>query len=64
MQFLKDFFAQQHKHFDKGGKLERFYPFFEMTESFIFTPGKVTQRDAHVRDFMDLKRVMVLVVLH
>ncbi len=63
MKFLKDLFAQQEKHFQKGGKLEKFYPLFEATETFIFTSGKVTKNASHVRDYMDLKRVMMVVVI-
>ena len=63
MKFLKDLFAQQEKHFQKGGKLEKFYPLFEATETFMFTSGKVTKNASHVRDYMDLKRVMMMVVI-
>ena len=63
MKFLNDLFAQQEKHFQKGGKLEKFYPLFEATETFIFTSGKVTKNASHVRDYMDLKRVMMMVVI-
>ncbi|MCB0263049.1 MAG: NADH:ubiquinone reductase (Na(+)-transporting) subunit B, partial [Calditrichaeota bacterium] len=58
-----DLFAQQEKHFQKGGKLEKFYPLFEATETFMFTSGKVTKNASHVRDYMDLKRVMMMVVI-
>ncbi|MCB0267083.1 MAG: NADH:ubiquinone reductase (Na(+)-transporting) subunit B [Calditrichaeota bacterium] len=63
MKFLNDLFAQQEKHFQKGGKLEKFYPLFEATETFMFTSGKVTKNASHVRDYMDLKRVMMMVVI-
>ena len=54
---------KQEKYFEKGGKLEKLYPLFEATESFLYTPGKVTKTASHVRDFMDLKRVMMTVVI-
>ena len=63
MKFLEEFFAKQEKHFHKGGKLERLYPLFEATESFLFSPGKVTEHPSHVRDYIDLKRVMVMVIV-
>ncbi len=63
MKFLQEFFHKQEKYFTKGGKLERLYPLFEATESFLFTSGKVTPTASHVRDFMDLKRVMITVVV-
>lgn len=63
MNFLKDLLAKQEPLFLKGGKLEKFYPLYEAGETFLFTPGKVTKSGAHVRDFMDLKRVMFVVII-
>lgn len=63
MKFLLEFLQKQEKYFEKGGKLEKLYPLFEATESFLYTPGKVTKTASHVRDFMDLKRVMMTVVI-
>jgi Na+-transporting NADH:ubiquinone oxidoreductase subunit B len=62
MRGLRNFLDRQEKHFSKGGKLEKLYPLFEATDSFLFTSGKVTKRASHVRDVMDLKRVMMCVV--
>ncbi|MBL8323827.1 MAG: NADH:ubiquinone reductase (Na(+)-transporting) subunit B [Rubrivivax sp.] len=50
-------------HFEKGGRFERFYPLWEAADTFFYTPAKVTQGGAHVRDAMDLKRMMMLVVI-
>jgi Na+-transporting NADH:ubiquinone oxidoreductase subunit B len=49
--------------FHKGGKLERFYPLYEAADTFLYTPGTVTTGASHVRDAVDLKRVMSIVVL-
>ena len=49
--------------FEKGGKLERFYPLYEANDTFLFTPGSVTKGAAHVRDGIDLKRIMIAVVV-
>ncbi len=50
--------------FEKGGKLEKFYPAFNAIETFLFVPGETTlPGSAHVRDAIDLKRTMILVVL-
>ena len=49
--------------FHKGGRLERFYPLYEATDTFLYTPGSVTAGASHVRDSVDLKRIMSLVVL-
>ncbi|HRI88546.1 MAG TPA: NADH:ubiquinone reductase (Na(+)-transporting) subunit B [Candidatus Hydrogenedentes bacterium] len=51
------------KHFEKGGKLEKLYPFFEAQDTFLFTPDSVTSSASHVRDGLDLKRMMITVVL-
>lgn len=51
-------------NFEKGGKLEKFYPAFNAFETFLFVPDHTTPADgAHVRDAIDLKRTMILVVL-
>jgi len=49
--------------FHKGGKLERFYPVYEALDTFLYTPGQVTRGPSHVRDGMDLKRMMSLVIV-
>ena len=51
-------------NFEKGGKLEKFYPAYNAFETFLFVPGDTAPADgAHIRDAMDLKRTMILVVL-
>lgn len=62
MKILRNFLDQQHKHFEKGGKLAKLYPLYEAIDTFIFTSGKVTKTASHVRDAMDLKRMMMMVV--
>ncbi len=51
------------KPFHPGGRLERFYPLYEAADTFFYSPGNVTKTGAHVRDAMDLKRMMILVVI-
>ena len=51
------------KQFQPGGRLERMYPLYEALDTFLYTPGSTTQGAAHVRDGMDLKRMMVTVVV-
>lgn len=64
MQFLDDLIHKTVKpHFEKGGKFEKFFYAFEAGESFHFVTDKRTDRGAHVRDYVDLKRMMVTVVL-
>ena len=47
----------------KGGKFEKFYPLYEAADTFLYRPALVTRTSAHVRDSLDLKRIMILVWL-
>jgi len=49
-------------HFDKGGKYEKFRPAFAGIETFLYVPNHTTKRGAHIRDVIDLKRLMIIVV--
>lgn len=49
--------------FEKGGKWEKMYPLYETLSTFLFTPKHVTHKGAHIRDGVDLKRTMFMVVL-
>lgn len=49
--------------FMDGGLFQKFYPIFEATESFLFSTSKKTTSGPHIRDSVDIKRVMILVVL-
>ena len=50
-------------HFEKGGKLQIFYPAYEAVDTALYTPGIVTAGASHVRDSLDLKRIMITVWL-
>lgn len=63
MKGLRDFLDSQHHHFAHGGKLEKFYPIYEMIDTFIYTPGDVAKGSVHVRDAIDLKRTMITVAV-
>jgi len=63
MKFLKKIFDSKRKHFAQGGRFEKLHPIFEATETFFFIPGIVTKNDAHVRDSLDLKRLMSMVII-
>ena len=63
MKFLRNKLDQMEPHFRKGGKLHRLYPVYEALDTFLYTPGFVTQGAAHVRDGMDVKRMMIFVVI-
>lgn len=63
MKPLRDLLDKQAEQFEEGQKLEKLYPFYEAADTFLYTPGEVTHADSHVRDGMDLKRMMITVVL-
>ena len=48
-------------HFHRGGKWERFYALYEAIDTALYKPADVTKNGAHVRDGIDLKRVMITV---
>ena len=50
-------------HFHKGGKYEKFYALYEAVDTGLYKPASVTKTTAHVRDGLDLKRMMITVWL-
>lgn len=62
MKFIQDINDKLRPLFEKGGKLEKLAPLFEAGDMFMFTPPAVTGKGAHVRDAVDLKRVMITVI--
>ena len=64
MKPLRNILEKVKPNFEKGGKLEKFYPAFNALETFLFVPGETTPpTGTHVRDAIDLKRTMILVVI-
>lgn len=47
----------------KEGKLKPLYPLYEAADTFLYTPGRVTDGPSHVRDAMDVKRMMFTVIV-
>jgi len=62
MKFLRKFLDDIEPHFKEGGKLEKLYPIYEATDTILYTPGETTTGKVHVRDALDLKRMMITVV--
>lgn len=60
---VRDLLDQIAPNFEKGGSLEKLYPIYELVDTGMFTPGSVTKTSSHVRDGMDLKRMMITVVI-
>jgi Na+-transporting NADH:ubiquinone oxidoreductase subunit B len=50
-------------HFDKGGRFQKWYPLYEAVDTIFYTPSRVTVSEPHVRDGVDLKRIMITVWL-
>jgi Na+-transporting NADH:ubiquinone oxidoreductase subunit B len=63
MNFLRNQLDKIKPHFDKGGKYEKYGPAFSGFETFLFVPNHTTKTGAHIRDGVDLKRVMITVVI-
>ncbi|MEZ9629907.1 NADH:ubiquinone reductase (Na(+)-transporting) subunit B [Vibrio breoganii] len=58
---LKKFIEDIEPHFEADGKWEKWYPLYEAAATLFYTPGTVTKTKAHVRDSVDLKRIMIMV---
>lgn len=63
MKALRNYIDKIKPHFRKGGKFEKLESTFDAFETFLFVSNKVTHKGAHVRDSIDLKRTMSVVVL-
>ena len=63
MKALQNLLDGLRPQFEEGGKLRRFWVVFDALETFAFTPGHVTHDGVHVRDGIDLKRTMFLVIV-
>lgn len=62
MKLFRNLLDKVKPHFEEGGKLEKFYPAYDAFSTFLFVPGNTTQKGAHIRDGIDLKRTMIAVV--
>jgi Na+-transporting NADH:ubiquinone oxidoreductase subunit B len=60
---LKKFIEDIEPQFEKGGKHEKWFALYEAVATGLFTPGQVNKGKTHVRDSIDLKRIMITVWL-
>lgn len=60
---LRKFLDKIEHNFEQGGKYEKWYALYEAVDTFFYRPGSVTKSTAHVRDGIDLKRMMITVWL-
>lgn len=63
MQGLRKLLDSLGTPFHKGGKLEKLHPLYDAGDTFLFTPAYTTSGGPHVRDAMDQKRMMMIVVI-
>ena len=58
---LKQFIERLEPQFEPGGKHEKWYALYEAVATILYTPGTTNKGTTHVRDNIDLKRIMILV---
>ncbi|MCF8379931.1 MAG: NADH:ubiquinone reductase (Na(+)-transporting) subunit B [Bacteroidales bacterium] len=63
MKILRNYIDKIKPKFEKGGKYHMFFSTFEAFETFLFVPDTVTKTGSHIRDNMDMKRTMAIVVV-
>ena len=60
---IRQFLDGIEHHFEKGGRHERWYALYEAIDTVFYSPSSVTKSTSHVRDGIDLKRIMITVWL-
>ena len=63
MKALRKYLDKIKPNFEKGGKYHWLWSTFEGLETFLFVPNTVTKTGAHIRDAMDMKRLMSTVII-
>lgn len=62
MKFVENLFDKIHPLVEKNGKRNVFYPLYDSIRTLAFVPGHATHTGAHVRDAIDMKRTMMMVI--
>ncbi len=60
---LRKFLDKMEHHFEEGGRFQNWYALYEVFDTFLYAPSTVTRSTSHVRDGVDLKRIMITVWL-
>ena len=60
---LRKFLDGIEHHFQEGGRYQNWFVLYEVFDTFLYSPDSVTRTTAHVRDGIDLKRMMITVWL-
>lgn len=63
MKKLRSYLDNLEPLFTQGGRFERFHALFEAVDTFLYSPADLTRSAPHIRDAIDLKRVMIIVVI-
>ena len=63
MKLLRKYIDKIKPNFEKGGKFEKLHSTFDAFETFLYVPDTITKKGSHIRDVLDMKRVMILVVI-
>ena len=62
MKFLRNIFDNAHHKLESKEKIKKFWPLIDAFDTLMFTPKEVTKSGSHIRDAIDLKRTMMLVI--
>lgn len=60
---LRNFIDKIKPSFEKGGRFEALHSTFDAFETFLYVPNTVTKNGSHIRDVIDMKRTMFIVVV-
>ena len=63
MEFLRKIFDNAHEKLNSNEKTKKFFPLIDAFDTLMFTPNHVTNKGSHIRDAIDLKRTMMLVII-
>ena len=63
MKALRNYLDKIKPHFREGGKFEKLHSTFDAFETFLFVPDKTTFKGSHIRDAIDMKRTMSVVIV-
>jgi Na+-transporting NADH:ubiquinone oxidoreductase subunit B len=58
---LRKVLDKMEPEFHSGGKYEKWYALYEAVDTIFYRPSSVTKNGSHVRDAVDMKRIMILV---
>ena len=61
MKVIRNFFDNQKPNFSPGGKREKYFPLYDVFENLFFLSKNKTTNPIHVRDAIDIQRVMAIV---